>query len=289
MSNKKQKGLGRGLAALFGDAKNDVQEKKADISDSHNHKIANISDLTRNPYQPRLKFDEEKLKELAKSIKQNGVIQPIAVRLDKFDSNKYEIVAGERRWLASQKAGLHEVPIVVLELDDRETLEIAILENIQREDLTAIEEAKGYEKLNKEFRYDQDKIAKMMSKSRSHISNTMRLLTLPKDVLALIEDGLLTAGQARPLIGLSNPSVIAEEIVKKKLSARAVENLAKEKRTNKNNLKAVDSNILEIQKKIEDQLGLKVIISNKKNNSGKISIEYKNLDQFELVSNLLKK
>lgn len=289
MSNKKQKGLGRGLAALFGDAKNDIQEKKANISDLNNHKMANISDLTRNPYQPRLKFDEEKLKELAKSIKQNGIIQPIAVRLDKFDSNKYEIVAGERRWLASQQAGLHEIPIVVLELDDRETLEIAILENIQREDLSAIEEAKGYEKLNKEFRYDQDRIAQMMSKSRSHISNTMRLLTLPKDVIDLIEDGLLTAGQARPLIGLSNPSVIAEEIVKKKLSARAVESLAKEKKIVKNHLKAVDANILEIQKKIEDQLGLKVIISNKKNNSGKISIEYKNLDQFELVSNLLKK
>lgn len=289
MTNKKQKGLGRGLAALFGDAKNDIQQKKADISDLNKHKMANISDLTRNPYQPRLKFDEEKLKELAKSIKQNGIIQPIAVRLDKFDSNKYEIVAGERRWLASQQAGLHEIPIVVLELDDRETLEIAILENIQREDLSAIEEAKGYEKLNKEFRYDQDRIAQMMSKSRSHISNTMRLLTLPKDVIDLIEDGLLTAGQARPLIGLSNPSVIAEEIVKKKLSARAVESLAKEKKIVKNHLKAVDANILEIQKKIEDQLGLKVIISNKKNNSGKISIEYKNLDQFELVSNLLKK
>ena len=289
MSNKKQKGLGRGLAALFGDAKNDIQEKKANISDLNNHKMANISDLTRNPYQPRLKFDEEKLKELAKSIKQNGIIQPIAVRLDKFESNKYEIVAGERRWLASQQAGLHEIPIVVLELDDRETLEIAILENIQREDLSAIEEAKGYEKLNKEFRYDQDRIAQMMSKSRSHISNTMRLLTLPKDVIDLIEDELLTAGQARPLIGLSNPSVIAEEIVKKKLSARAVESLAKEKKIVKNHLKAVDANILEIQKKIEDQLGLKVIISNKKNNSGKISIEYKNLDQFELVSNLLKK
>ena len=289
MSNKKQKGLGRGLAALFGDAKNDIQDKKVNISDAYNHKMANISDLTRNPYQPRLKFDEEKLKELAKSIKQNGIIQPIAVRLDKFDSNKYEIVAGERRWLASQQAGLHEIPIVVLELDDRETLEIAILENIQREDLSAIEEAKGYEKLNKEFRYDQDRIAQMMSKSRSHISNTMRLLTLPKDVIDLIEDGLLTAGQARPLIGLSNPSVIAEEIVKKKLSARAVESLAKEKKIVKNHLKAVDANILEIQKKIEDQLGLKVIISNKKNNSGKISIEYKNLDQFELVSNLLKK
>ncbi|MAV05880.1 MAG: chromosome partitioning protein ParB [Candidatus Pelagibacter sp.] len=289
MTNKKQKGLGRGLAALFGDAKNDIQQKKANISDLNKHKMANISDLTRNPYQPRLKFDEEKLKELAKSIKQNGIIQPIAVRLDKFDSNKYEIVAGERRWLASQQAGLHEIPIVVLELDDRETLEIAILENIQREDLSAIEEAKGYEKLNKEFRYDQDRIAQMMSKSRSHISNTMRLLTLPKDVIDLIEDGLLTAGQARPLIGLSNPSVIAEEIVKKKLSARAVESLAKEKKIVKNHLKAVDANILEIQKKIEDQLGLKVIISNKKNNSGKISIEYKNLDQFELVSNLLKK
>ena len=277
MTNKKQKGLGRGLAALFGDAKNDIQEKKANISDLNNHKMANISDLTRNPYQPRLKFDEEKLKELAKSIKQNGIIQPIAVRLDKFDSNKYEIVAGERRWLASQQAGLHEIPIVVLELDDRETLEIAILENIQREDLSAIEEAKGYEKLNKEFRYDQDRIAQMMSKSRSHISNTLRLLTLPKDVIGMIEEGNLTAGQARPLVGLPSATNIAEEIVAKKLSSRSVELLVRSKKgPQKNSTYKIDSNIINEQNAIQDNLGLNVIIQNKRNNSGKITIIYKN-------------
>ena len=285
MSDNKKKGIGRGLASLFRDAKT-VTEEISNFKDKQ--KMIPISEINPNRYQPRLKFDEEKLNELSNSIKQNGVIQPIAVRVDNYDNTKYEIIAGERRWLASQKAGLHEVPVVILDLSDQEALEVAILENVQREDLTVIEEAKGYEKLSKEFRYDQDKIAKMMSKSRSHVSNTIRLLSLPKDILSLIEEGILTAGQARPLIGLSNCSEIAEEIVKKRLSARAVEFLVKEKKGTTNKNKKVDSNILEIQKKIEDQLGLKVIITNKKNNSGKISIEYKNLDQFELVSNLLK-
>jgi ParB-like partition proteins len=195
MNTNKKKGLGRGLKALFGDQKAEPNKSQKTI-DKRNK--VNISDLSRNKYQPRIHFDEEKLNELANSIKKNGIIQPIAVREDKVDPGRYQIVAGERRWLAAQKAGLHEVPIIILDLDDNEALEVAIVENIQRDDLNIIEEAKGYQRLHDEFGYDHDKIAKFMSKSRSHISNTLRLLSLPKDVIGLIEEGNLTAGQARP-------------------------------------------------------------------------------------------
>ena len=226
--------------------------------------------------------------ELANSIKKNGIIQPIAVRRDKNDKDKYQIVAGERRWLAAQKAGIHEVPIVLLDLDDNEALEVAIVENIQRDDLNIIEEAKGYQRLADEFGYDHEKIASFMSKSRSHISNTLRLLSLPTDVIGMLEEGNLTAGQARPLIGLGNASGIAEEIVAKKLSARSVELLVRAKKgPQKSGQFRVDANILTEQNKIEN-LGLSVNIQNK-NNSGKITILYKNLEQFELISNLLKK
>ena len=212
------------------------------------------------------------------------MIQPIAVRKNKSSSEPFEIIAGERRWLAAQKAGLHEVPITILDLNDSETLEVAIVENIQREDLNIVEEAKGYKRLHDEFGYDQDKIANMMSKSRSHVSNTLRLLNLPKDIIAMIEQGELTAGQARPLIGMPNASSIAEEIVAKKLSARSIENLKKKK------IKSftIDPNIFDAQREIERSIGLKVAIQNKKNNSGKVSVEYKNLDQLELITNLLK-
>ena len=280
-----KRGLGKGLSALFGDI------KKVDINSENisNQKFLSIGELNRNKYQPRTNFDEEKLNELAKSIKQSGVIQPIAVREDKGDPGKYEIVAGERRWLAAQKAGLHKVPVVILTLSDNQTLEIAIVENIQRENLNAVEEAKAYNRLTKEFGYDQDKIANMMSKSRSHISNTLRLLTLPPDVIGLIEEGMISAGQARPLVGMPNASSIAEEILKKRMSARTVENLVKQKKTKNRSLTPQDSNIIQEQNEIENKLGLKVSISNKKNNSGKIIIEYKNLDQFDAVSKLLKR
>jgi len=287
MSTSKKKGLGRGLAALFGDQKVVVKKKE---KTNHNQLKANISDLSPNKYQPRVYFDEEKLLELANSIRKNGIIQPIAVREDKVDPGRYEIVAGERRWLAAQKVGLHEVPIIILDLDDNEALEIAIVENIQRDDLNIIEEAKGYKRLSEEFGYDHEKIAKFMSKSRSHISNTLRLLTLPKDVIGLIEEGNLTAGQARPLIGLPSATNIAEEIVSKNLSARSVELLVRSKKgPQKSGQIKVDSNILSEQNKIQENLGLNVNIQNKKNNSGKITILYKNLEQFELVSNLLKR
>ena len=235
-------------------------------------------------------FNEEKLNELANSIKKNGVIQPIAVRPDKSSEGKYQIVAGERRWLAAQKAGLHEIPIVILDLDDKESLEVAIVENIQRDDLNPIEEAKAYERLNKEFNYDHEKIARFMSKSRSHVSNTLRLLTLPSDVRAMIEEGLITAGQARPLVGVANATNIAEQIVSKKLSARSVESLV---RTNKGPQKVgqirVDANVLDEQRQMEENLGMKVDIINKKNNSGRLTIYYKDLEQFELISKFLKR
>ncbi len=278
----KKKGLGRGLSALFGDEK--TSEKRQDTNKSN---LISISDLSRNPYQPRQNFKEEKLDELANSIRKNGIIQPIAVRPSKSVPGKYEIVAGERRWLAAQKAGLHEIPVSILDLSDVESLEVAIVENIQRDDLNPIEEARGYQRLNEEFKYDHESISKLMSKSRSHISNTLRLLTLPADVLAMLEEGTLTSGQARPLIGISNASAIAEEIVSKNYSARKVEYLTRN--TKRKGFKTVDSNILKTQEKLERILGLKVNILNKKNNSGKVSIEYKDLDQFQFISDLLTK
>ncbi|MDB9743073.1 ParB/RepB/Spo0J family partition protein [Pelagibacteraceae bacterium] len=283
----KKKGLGRGLSALFGDEKINVKIKEKVI----NNKLkANISDLSPNKFQPRTYFNEIKLEELANSIKKNGIIQPIAVREDKVDPGRYEIIAGERRWIAAQKAGLHDVPIIILDLDDNEALEVAIVENIQRDDLNSIEEAKAYQRLSEEFGYDHEKIAHFMSKSRSHISNTLRLLTLPTDVIAMIEEGNLTAGQARPLIGIASASSIAEEIVARKLSARSVELLVRSKKDpQKIGSTKIDSNIINEQKKIQDNLGLNVSIKNRKNNSGQITILYKNLEQFDLISGLLKR
>ena len=283
MTKGKKKGLGRGLSALFGDS----EPKKKSNENNHISNVS-ISDLSRNPYQPRQNFREEKLEELTNSIKKNGIIQPIAVRPSKSASNKYEIVAGERRWLAAQRAGLHKIPVTILELSDVESLEVAIVENIQRDDLNPIEEAKGYKRLYDEFNYDHESISKLMSKSRSHISNTLRLLTLPLDVVAMLEEGTLTSGQARPLIGISNASSIAEEIVSKNYSARKVEYLTRNKKPSTKE-RYVDTNILKTQERIEKILGLKVNITNKKNNSGRVIISYKDLDQFELISDLLTK
>ena len=283
MNTIKKKGLGRGLSALFGDSTPQTTPKNSET------KRVSISDLTRNPYQPRETFNEFKLDELANSIKKNGIIQPIAVRLKKSEPGKYEIVAGERRWLAAQKAGLHDIPVNVLDLSDVESLEVAIVENIQRDDLNPVEEAKGYKRLSEEFNYDHENIAKLMSKSRSHVSNTLRLLTLPNDIIGMLEEGTLTSGQARPLIGLTNASQIAEEIVSKNYSARKVEYLVKSKKENKFKDKTQDADIIKAQERIERILGLKVNIVNKKNKSGKVTIAYKNLDQFELISDLLTK
>ncbi len=279
MKNKNKKSLGKGLSALFG------EDSKTEKASSNSPLIkAPISNLNRNKYQPRINFDEDKLNELSKSIKNNGIIQPIAVRSDKNNPGSYEIIAGERRWLAAQKAGLHEVPITIMDLDDSEVLEVAIVENIQREDLNVIEEAKGFERLKDEFGYDQERIAKLMGKSRSHISNTLRLLTLPSDVINMIQSNELTAGQARPLVGMPNASSIAEEIVSKKMSARSIEGIKRAKTKSY----TIDPNIFDTQRDLERKLGLRVNIQNKKNNSGKITLEYKNLDQFEFISKLLK-
>jgi len=294
MVYEKKKGLGRGLMSLFGDQEEssnlDVDiTKKADPNSAY--LLVSIGDLNRNRFQPRMYFNQTKIDELAKSIKQNGIIQPIAVRRDKNET--YEIVAGERRWLAAQKAGLHEVPVIILSLSDQQSLELAIIENIQREDLNTIEEAKGYERLIKEFKYNHEKLSEFMGKSRSHISNTLRLLSLPNSVIKMVEEGKLTAGQVRPLVGRFNALEIAESIIKEKLSARSIENFvkrAKEKDAEKlKPEKKTDVNILLAQRRLEESLGLNVKIMSRKDKSGKVIIKYKNLDQFEMISSKLRK
>jgi len=289
---KNKKGLGRGLMSLFGDQadssnSDDAPTKKIDPNSSY--LLVSIGDLKRNKFQPRGHFDENKIHELAQSIKKNGLIQPIAVRLDK--ENTYEIIAGERRWLAAQKAGLHEVPVIVLRLNDTQSLEIAIVENIQREDLNSIEEAKGYQRLINEFNYDHEKLADFMGKSRSHISNTLRLTTLPEEVIKMVEKRELTAGQVRPLVGRFNALEIARTIVREKLSSRSIENLVKNEKEKERpkQKKKTDPNILLLQRKLEENLGLFIKIVPKKNNSGKVVIEYSNLEQFEMLSELLTK
>jgi ParB family chromosome partitioning protein len=290
----KKKGLGRGLMSLFGDQA-EVTSSALDIVKKKDNKnpylLVSIGDLNRNRFQPRIHFDEKKLDELSQSIKKNGLIQPIIARLDKDDT--YEIIAGERRWLAAQKAGLHKVPVVVLNLNDTQSLELAIVENIQREDLNSIEEAKGYERLINEFKYDHQKLSEFLGKSRSHISNTLRLLSLPLEVLKFVEIGELTAGQVRPLIGRYNALLIAKSIIKEKLSARSIENLVKnEKEKEEKKIKPgkkTDPNILLVERRIEERLGMNVKVVNKKNNSGKVVIQYKNLEQFDLISRLITK
>jgi ParB family transcriptional regulator, chromosome partitioning protein len=283
---KKKKGLGRGLMSLFGDQ--EISVPKGDVKT--NYLSISISNLVANKFQPRTYFDKEKIEELAQSIKQNGLIQPIIVR-PHSEEGVYEIIAGERRCMAAQNAGLHEVPVVVLKINDVQALELAIVENIQREDLNVIEEAKGYDRLMKEFSYDHEKLADFMGKSRSHISNTLRLLTLPEEVIKMVDEGKLTAGQVRPLVGRYNAKEIALSILKEKLSARSVENLVKnqkdlegKKGTSKSK---TDSNVLLAQRQIEESLGLKTKVVSKKNNSGKILIEFNNLEQFEMLSKRL--
>ena len=285
---KNKKGLGRGLMSLFGDQ---VEDKVENTSPNTSYLLVSISDLARNKFQPRNFFDERKIDELAQSIKKNGLIQPIAVRPGK--KGEYEIIAGERRWLAAQKAGLHQVPVVVLNLNDIQSLELAIIENIQREDLNSIEEAKGYNRLMEEFNYDQKKLSDFMGKSRSHISNTLRLLTLPDEVIKLVDNGQLTAGQVRPLIGRFNSIELAHAIIKEKLSSRSIENLVKrEKEKEDDNLKPkkqTDPNILLAQRRIEENTGLRTKIITKKNSTGKVIIEFSSFDQFEMLSRLLTK
>ncbi len=279
MESRFKKGLGRGLSSLLGDASTKIEKNK----------IA-IKDITRNEFQPRKYFDKESLEELTSSIKEQGVIQPIIVRPHKLNEGKYEIVAGERRWLASQNAGLHEVPVVVVNVDDIKSLEFAIIENVQRQDLNAVEEARGYQRLVHDFNYNQEKLSKFIGKSRSYIANSLRLLSLPEEVLLMIEQKKLSAGHARSLIGLNNAFDIGKKIIKKKLSVRQAEALVRQFRDNKIKLVSKkDSNILELQKELEEKTGLSVSVSNKKNNSGIITFEYKDLNQLDKLINTIKK
>ncbi len=285
---KNKKGLGRGLMSLFGDQTDEVSIKQ---NQETSYLSVSIGDLVQNQFQPRNYFDEKKIEELSQSIRKNGLIQPIAVRKGK--KNNYEIIAGERRWMAAQKAGLHEVPVIVLDLNDSQSLELAIIENIQREELNSIEEAKGYDRLIKEFNYNHEKLSEFMGKSRSHIVNTLRLLNLPKEVIKFVDEGKLTAGQVRPLVGRHNAIKLAHTILKEKLSARSIENLVKNDKEIEKNQNIVriktDPNILLAQRQIEESLGLTTKIVNRKNSSGKVIVEYKNLDQFDMLLKLLAK
>jgi len=278
IENKIKKGLGRGLSSLLGDSSKKVQSNKI-----------SIKDIVRNKFQPRKNFKKENLEELTNSIKEQGVIQPIVVRPEKSNPGKYEIIAGERRWLASQNAGLHEVPVFILDVDDVKSLELAIVENVQRQDLNSIEEAKGYQRLIDEFGYNQDKLSSFIGKSRSYIANSLRLLALPKEVLLMVEEGQISAGHARSLIGLNNVIELAKKVINQKLSVRQTEILSRKFKDKK--FKIVhkkDSNLLDLQKSIEEKTGLNVNITNKKDNSGTITFEYKNLDQLDKIIKTIK-
>ena len=277
-TNKIKKGLGRGLSSLIGETK----------AESNINKLS-ISDLVSNKFQPRKIFNEDSLQELTNSIIERGIVQPIIVRKSNDEKFKYEIIAGERRWLAAQKAGLHQVPVVVTEADDLKSLEFAIVENVQRNDLNAIEEARGYERLISEFSYDQEKVAKFIGKSRSHISNQLRLLGLPKEVLKLIESKKLTPGHAKVLVGLSNAEFVANKIVEKNLSVRQAENFVKIFKVKKQTSKLLkDPNLKSLEDSTINKIGLNVIIKNKKNNSGSILFEYKDLDQLNKIIEIIK-
>ncbi len=279
MENRIKKGLGRGLSSLLGDSSKRINTNKI-----------SIKDIIRNKFQPRKYFDKEILEELTNSIKKQGIIQPIVVRPVKSSVGKYEIIAGERRWLASQNAGLHEVPVVILNVDDVKSLEFAIIENVQRQDLNSIEEARGYQKLVDDFNYNQEKLSQFIGKSRSYIANSLRLLSLPGDVLLMVEQGNLSAGHARTLIGLNNSVDIAKKIIQKKLSVRQSEVLVKQFRDKKFKLVSQkDSNVLDLQKDLEEKTGLNVSINNKKNNSGIISFEYRDLEQLDKLISIIKK
>ncbi len=275
---KIKKGLGRGLSSLIGETK--LESKKNQLS---------LSDLVPNKYQPRKIFDEKNLEDLTNSIKERGMIQPIIVRKSTQDMSKFEIIAGERRWLAAQRAGLHTVPVVITEADDLKSLEFAIVENVQRHDLNPLEEAQGYKRLIDDFSYDQEKVSKFIGKSRSHVTNSLRLLTLPDNVIKLIETQKLTAGHAKILVGLENASFIANKIIEKKLSVRQTENFVKFfKNKKQKSISTKNTNIIALELSISNKIGLNVNIQNNKRNKGKISFEYKDLDQLNKIIDIIK-
>ena len=275
---KTKRGLGRGLSSLIGD--NEIRVPKNKIS---------ISSIIKNKFQPRKHFEKEALEELTNSIKERGIIQPIIVRKSKAENDKFEIIAGERRWQAAQNAGLHEVPIVEIDVDDLKSLEFAIVENVQRSDLNPIEEAMGYQRLIEEFNYDQEKVSKFIGKSRSHISNSLRLLSLPKEVQNLIETKKLTQGHAKVLVGMENANFLAKKIIDKKLSVRQAENLIRVMKFSKNSKsKSRDPNIINLEENVESKTGLKVKIHSKKNNSGSVLFEYRDNDQLNHLLMIIK-
>ena len=276
--NTIKKGLGRGLSSLIGETR--VESKTNKLS---------LSEIVPNKYQPRKNFDEEMLKDLCNSIKERGVIQPIIVRKSNFENSKYEIVAGERRWLAARKAGLHDIPVVITEADDLKSLEFAIVENVQRHDLNPLEEAQGYKRLIDEFSYDQEKVSKFIGKSRSYITNALRLLNLPKDVLQLVEEKKISAGHAKILVGLQNASFIATKILEKKLSVRQAENFVKIFKKKKSSLTSFkDPNLKDLENSVQEKLGLKVNIKSNKKNRGSITFNFTDLDQLNKIISIIK-
>ena len=278
MNSKIKKGLGRGLSSLIGESK--VENKTNKLS---------LSEIIPNKYQPRKDFDENYLEDLSNSIKERGVIQPIIVRRSNNDDAKYEIIAGERRWLAARRAGLHDIPVVVTEADDLKSLEFAIVENVQRHDLNPLEEAQGYKRLIDEFSYDQEKVSKFIGKSRSYISNALRLLNLPSTVIRFLEDKKITAGHAKILVGLENAEFLANKIIEKKLSVRQAENLVKSLRKNiRVSNKNIDPNIRDLERSISEKIGLNVIIKNTKRNKGTITFTYKEIDQLNKIIEIIK-
>ena len=275
---KSKKGLGRGLSSLIGDSEK-IDEKKN----------VSISSLIRNKYQPRKKFDENSLEELTNSIRERGIIQPIIVRPSAEEEDKFEIIAGERRWQAAQHAGLHQVPVVVINVDNLKSLEFAIVENVQRKDLNPIEEAEGYKRLIDEFSYDQDKVSKFIGKSRSHISNCLRLLSLPKEIVELIIDEKLSQGHAKILVGLDNAIPLAKKIISKKLSVRQAEGLVRMlNSSSKSFTKRKDPNIRSLEEELTNKIGMRVLVKNKRNNCGIISLEYKGSDQLDRLVEIIK-
>ena len=276
--NKIKKGLGRGLSSLIGESKKDT---------SSTNKIS-VSLLVPSKFQPRKYFDEEKLNDLSNSIKERGILQPIIVRKSKNFPDKYEIIAGERRWQAAKKAELNEVPVVITDVDDLKSLEFAIVENVQRDDLNPLEEAQGYQRLIDEFSYDHEKVSKIIGKSRSYITNSLRLLSLPHDVLNLLESRKISAGHAKILVGLDNASFIAAKINEKNLSVRQAESFVKIFKKKKGSIKTRDVNVQSLENEIIEKIGLKVLINNKKDNKGSIKIEYKNLDQLNRIIKVIK-
>ncbi len=275
---KSKKGLGRGLSSLIGDS---------DIKNS-NEKVL-ISSIVPNRNQPRKLFEKESLEELTNSIKERGIIQPLIVRKFGSQDNKYELIAGERRWQAAQSAGLHEIPVIIIEADNLKSLELAIIENVQRKDLNAIEEADSYKNLIENFGYNQESVSKFIGKSRSHVSNSLRLLTLPEKLIEMIKLNKISQGHAKLLIGLENAILIADKIIKKKLSVRQTENLVRIlKKGFKQTAKLKDTNLISVENQLSEKLGMRVYLSNKKNNSGKLTFEFKGLDQLDRLINTIK-